>query len=85
MHQIIMNMELTTEIKLQDIINKSLEKSISYAQYRVEVADLVTNNSTSGNEKTEDLIEYTLLNDRRMKRWDKTIKVSETPGSKAVC
>ena len=72
-----MNMELTKDINLQDIINQSLKKSITYAQYRDEVADLVANNSTSGNEKTEDLIEYTLLNDRRMKRWDKTLKVSE--------
>src|SRR5690606_23256945 len=28
-------------------------------------------------EKTEALINYTMLNERRMKRWDKTVKVSD--------
>jgi thiol-disulfide isomerase/thioredoxin len=41
------------------------------------VHDLVERESTSGYEKTEALANYTMLNDRRMKRWDKTIKISE--------
>lgn len=32
---------------------------------------------TSGLEQTEALINYTMLNDRRMKRWDKTIKIAD--------
>nr|WP_321232500.1 thioredoxin family protein [uncultured Psychroserpens sp.] len=64
-------------ITVQDIINESLTKAISYSEYRTLVRQLVANESTSGNEKTEALINYTMLNDRRMKRWDKTIKISE--------
>ena len=41
------------------------------------VKDLVQEQSTTGKQKTEALINYTMLNDRRMKRWDKTVKVSE--------
>ncbi|TGV02879.1 thioredoxin family protein [Flavivirga rizhaonensis] len=59
------------------IIKNSLDKSISYQDYRNLVKQLVENNSTTGNEKTEALISYTKLNDRRMKRWDKTIKVTK--------
>lgn len=59
------------------IISDSLKKGISYQEYRNIVQDLVKRNSTSGHEKTEALANYTLLNDRRMKRWDKTIKISE--------
>ena len=62
---------------MKSLIKKSIEKSISYQEYRELVKRLVDENSTSGNEKTEALINYTKLNDRRMKRWDKTIKVSE--------
>lgn len=62
---------------LQQIIKNSLNKSISYQKYRDLVHQLALENSTSGNEKTEDLAEYTALNDRRMKRWDKTLKISE--------
>ncbi len=67
-------LETTT---IQHIINDSLKKGISYEDYRNLVRDLVEKESTSGNDKTEALINYTMLNDRRMKRWDKTIKLSE--------
>ncbi|MEH6534919.1 MAG: thioredoxin family protein [Psychroserpens sp.] len=64
-------------ISVQDIIDESLQKAISYQEYRDLVKQLVSEESTSGNEKTEALINYTMLNDRRMKRWDKTVKISE--------
>lgn len=67
-------LETTT---IQHIINDSLKKGISYEDYRNLVRDLVEKESTSGNDKTEALVNYTMLNDRRMKRWDKTIKLSE--------
>ena len=60
---------------MKQIIEESLKKSISYKDYRDIVKKLVENNSTTGNDKSEALINYTLLNDRRMKRWDKTVKV----------
>ena len=62
---------------LQNIIKDSLKKAISYQDYRALVKDLVVKETTTGNEKTEDLANYTMLNDRRMKRWDKTVKVDE--------
>ncbi len=62
---------------LQTIIKDSLKKSMSYTEYRNLVSELVENESTTGIEQTEALINYTMLNDRRMKRWDKTVKVSE--------
>ncbi|ARV10003.1 thioredoxin family protein [Winogradskyella sp. PC-19] len=62
---------------INDIIASSLEKSMSYDQYRDLVNELTENNSTTGSEKTEALANYTALNNRRMKRWDKTVKVSD--------
>ncbi|MDD7884580.1 thioredoxin family protein [Flavivirga sp. 57AJ16] len=59
------------------IIKNSLDKSISYQAYRALVKQLAKDNSTTGNEKTEALANYTKLNDRRMNRWDKTIKVTD--------
>ena len=67
---------------INNIISDSLKNSMSYTAYRNLVNDLVEQKSTTGNEKTEALVEYTLLNDRRMKRWDKTIKVSEEAKNK---
>lgn len=62
---------------MNNIITESLKKSQSYQEYRDDVKQLVEDNSTTGNVKTEDLINYTMLNDRRMNRWDKTIKVPQ--------
>ncbi|WP_400076231.1 thioredoxin family protein [Winogradskyella sp. R77965] len=70
-------MKVLNTLMINDIISNSLKHSISYADYRDLVSQLVEENSTTGNNKTEDLANYTMLNDRRMKRWDKTVKVSE--------
>jgi len=71
---------MITELKdknLNSIIDDSLKKSMSYDEYKHLVSELVENESTTGAEQTEALADYTKLNDRRMKRWDKTIKVPE--------
>jgi len=62
---------------MNSIIKKSFDKALSYQDYRVLVKQLAKKNTNSGLEKAEDLANYTKLNDRRMRRWDKTIKISE--------
>ncbi|SHG95264.1 thioredoxin family protein [Winogradskyella jejuensis] len=75
-------METLEDKMIKDIISESLGKSMSYKAYRDLVEELTANNSTTGTEKTEALVNYTMLNDRRMKRWDKTVKVSEEAKTK---
>ncbi len=70
-------MTLIKKSTLKNIISDSRANSIDYNTYRDLVSNLVAHNSTTGKEKTEALINYTLLNDRRMKRWDKTVKLPE--------
>nr|WP_321221776.1 thioredoxin family protein [uncultured Psychroserpens sp.] len=70
-------MNILEDTSIKQIITASLKKAISYQDYRDLVQQLVINKSTTGNEKTEALVNYTMLNDRRMKRWDKTLKISE--------
>ncbi|WOD44851.1 thioredoxin family protein [Hwangdonia lutea] len=62
---------------MDSIIKNSLKNSMSYAEYRNLVKQLVVDNSTTGDDKSEAMVDYTKLNDRRMNRWDKTIKISE--------
>lgn len=69
-------------MSLELIINESLNKSISYKEYRDLVDTLSAENGTTGSEQTEVLINYTKLNQRRMKRWDKTVKLSEDAKTK---
>ena len=70
-------MEVLETPMINDIISNSLDKSISFSEYRELVEKLVEDQSTTGKDKTDALINYTMLNDRRMRRWDKTVKLSE--------
>jgi len=57
------------------IINDGLSKSYSYEVYRNIVHELALDGKTTGETQSKALIEYTQLNDRRMSRWDKTLKI----------
>ena len=61
--------------KQLEYIQKGIAKGMSYQEYRDLVSDLAKNRQTTGEEQLESLINYTELNDRRMKRWDKTLKI----------
>src|SRR5690606_2050437 len=60
---------------MEAILKDALQKGMTYLEYRDLVAALVASGTTSGSEKTKTYANYTLLNDRRMKRWDKTLKL----------
>lgn len=62
---------------MKSTIEKSIETSQSYKSYTDLVSKLVSEESTTGSEKTEPFINHTMLNNRRMKRWNKTIKISD--------
>ena len=62
---------------MKKIIENSLQKTISYKDYRALVGKLLAEGKSTGPEQSEDLTNYSMLNDRRMKRLDKTIKISE--------
>ena len=62
---------------MKEIIANSLQKTISYTDYRALVRNLLAEGKATGPEQSEDLTNYSRLNDRRMKRLDKTIKISE--------
>ncbi|TXD47789.1 thioredoxin family protein [Polaribacter sp. IC073] len=62
---------------MKEIIENSLEKTISYTDYRTLVHTLLAAGKSTGPEQSKDLTNYSLLNDKRMKRLDKTIKISE--------
>lgn len=65
-------------------IKSSLDKSIDYQTYVNLIDHLVSTNSTSGLDKTQALADYTKLNARRLKRWDKTLKISDETKQKVL-
>ena len=69
---------------MNSIISNSLKGSISYQEYRDLVKTLAEENATTGNDKSETFVRFTKLNEKRMKRWDKTLKVSAAAQKKIV-
>jgi len=67
----------TIERTTQGLIDQSLPKAMSYNTYRELVTQLAQEGKSTGPQKTNALTNYTQLNNRRMKRWDKTLKFDE--------
>ncbi|MCL6273957.1 thioredoxin family protein [Muricauda sp. 2012CJ35-5] len=65
-----------------DLVQKAIAKGMDYTAYRTLVGELAEAKQTTGPEQLESLINYTELNNRRMKRWDKTIKLSDVAKAK---
>lgn len=62
---------------MKNILEKSLESTYTYQEYKDLVKELLAQGKSTGSHQSEDLTNYSMLNDRRMKRLDKTIKISE--------
>ena len=63
--------------EMKTVITESLNKSQNYADYRKMVSDLLSEGKSTGENQSESLLNYSMLNDRRMSRLDKTIKLTE--------
>lgn len=69
-------MELVTAYTLDQIITESLKTALTYDEYSELINDLVAIEASSGVDASPALVEYTKLNQKRMARWDKTIKIN---------
>ena len=67
---------------MKNFIAKALFNSHSYAEYRKIVTDLLYEGKSTGSEQSESLTNYSKLNEARMNRLDKTVKISEEVISK---
>ncbi len=63
---------------MKDLIKDSLTKSTSYTAFRSLVSDLLEKGKSTGPNQSDALLNYSMLNDRRMARLDKKIKLSDT-------
>lgn len=68
-------METMQQTKEQ-LVQEGISKATSYQEYRTLVELLVAQESNTGPEVTEALANYTMLNHKRMKRLDKTLKIN---------
>jgi hypothetical protein len=68
----------TLQNDVTSLVKENIAKGINYQEYRELVAQHVEDGTSTGPNQSEDLSNYTLLNHSRMKRLDKTTKVSES-------
>ena len=59
------------------LIINSIKKSIAYSTYRTLIKGLLVEGKSTGSEQSESLFNFSKLNDKRMDRLDKTLKISE--------
>ncbi|KVV13193.1 thioredoxin family protein [Flavobacterium sp. TAB 87] len=62
---------------MNSTVAKSLFASHSYEEYRKLVSDLLTEGKVTGDEQSEDLVNYATLNEKRMSRLEKTIVIAD--------
>ena len=61
---------------MKSIIEKSLSQSYSYTAYRNQIKTLLKEGKSTGKEQSEALTHYSELNEARMNRLEKTVKIS---------
>ena len=62
---------------MSTLIEKSLDNSYSYSEYRNHISSLLQDGLSTGATQSEDLTNYSSLNEVRMNRLDKTIKLTD--------
>lgn len=60
---------------MKSIIQSALQNSHSYNEYRTLVSKLISEGKSTGHEQSADLLHYSELNEVRMKRLEKTLKL----------
>ena len=60
-----------------NLIQNSFHKAYSYASYRSIIKRFIEEGKSTAKEHTDALLDYSILNDKRMDRLDKTLKISD--------
>lgn len=72
----------TLNSSVTSLITEAISTASTYTEYREQMRNLVANNKSTGVLQTDALANYTMLNDKRMKRLDKTTKLPDATISK---
>ncbi|KAA3625266.1 MAG: thioredoxin family protein [Flavobacterium sp.] len=71
------NITQTTSVTKEELVREKLKAAFNYNTYRNDVSELASKGLSSGIQQSEANADYTRLNDARMRRLDKTIRVPE--------
>ncbi|MBP2831398.1 thioredoxin family protein [Aquimarina sp. U1-2] len=61
-----------------DLVEEAIHHSYTYQEYKALLSHLLAEGKSTGHEQSEALTNYSLLNERRMKRLDKTLAIEKS-------
>lgn len=67
---------------MENSIKNALSKATDYKTYRTTLTNLIAEGKSSGDEQSEEILQYSILNESRMNRLDKTMKVKDEIAAK---
>ncbi|MBL7472363.1 thioredoxin family protein [Robertkochia sediminum] len=67
----------TSKILAPDLLQTVLKEAMPYEEFRKEVFQLLETNRVTGKEQSDAYLHYTLMNEKRMDRWEKTFRIPE--------
>lgn len=70
------------ESVMKNSVAKALLNSCTYLEYKKTISDLLSEGKSTGDKQSEDLLQYSVLNEIRLRRLDKTISVPEEVSAK---
>lgn len=59
----------------ETVLQEALAEGLSYEKFRKEVQSLFNTNRVTGAEQSDAFLHYTFMNEKRMDRWEKTLKI----------
>lgn len=68
---------MITAIDMKSVLLTALDKAINYSEYRIMATELHAAGKTTGPDQSEAMVNYSKMNEHRMKRLDKTMVLSE--------
>ncbi|MBT8287670.1 MAG: thioredoxin family protein [Flavobacteriaceae bacterium] len=71
-----MKTSIIEQKEVRELVSNSLKNAMTYPEYRELIDDLARDGSTTGDLANEELAEFTKLNARRFKRWEKTLDLN---------
>ncbi|MGO3706608.1 MAG: thioredoxin family protein [Mesonia hippocampi] len=64
-------------LALNTLVETAAKNAYTYDEYREMMSRLLAQGKVTGEEQSEALLAYAKLNERRMQRWEKTLKITE--------
>lgn len=67
------------EDTMQQLIDREvINNAMNYKQYRNMIQELLSENKTTGTNQDDEMVEYTRMNEQRMRRLDKQISINDS-------